>query len=318
MERNLLVKPGDRFDYWHEVTCRKYSRTECLRRPVTDFRAMVASQEFGFVSLNEISSSTDPDHSIGVVRTPADIRRDSRDDFFIWFALGGSTVVEQEGRTASLQPGDLVLHDQSRPFALEFGAWSHAAMAAVPRALLARRVGSPEKLVGRRIGRDTRLGALAGSVFRELLDLEGDIAPPTAARLGSAALDIWATTIESELTDTSQQAPARQRRLEEVKQHMLANLGDSNLGLEDIAKSQNMSASTLVRLFASEGVTPIRWLWQQRLAASYSALVEGRVRYVSGAAMEFGFVDASRFNRVFKAEFGRTPGEVLRGSSKTA
>eukprot|EP01032_Pedospumella_encystans_P034527 gene34527-39031_t len=67
-----------------------------------------------------------------------------------------------------------------------------------------------------------------------------------------------------------------------------------------------------MRLFATEGTTPGRWLWQQRLEASYRALAEGRVRQVSQAALEFGFTDLSHFSRAFKARFGRSPKDVQR------
>lgn len=315
MERKLIVRPGDRFDHWHQVTCRRYSRTECTHRPSADFCAKVSLQDFGPIVLNEISSATDASDPIRVVRSPSDIRQDSRDEFFLWFALGGTTIFEQLGGTVMMQPGDIVLHDQARPFKLEFGAWSHAAMAAVPRALLTGRIASAERLVAQKISRSSSLGALAGSVFRELLYLNDHITPATAGRIAGAALDIWSSALESHLTDTSAGTSLRQRRLNEVKSYMLANLGDPGLDLERISSARNMSSSTLIRLFASEGVTPIRWLWQQRLNASYQALAEGRVRYVQGAAMRFGFNDASRFSRAFKAQFGRTPGEVLKGVS---
>jgi transcriptional regulator GlxA family with amidase domain len=87
----------------------------------------------------------------------------------------------------------------------------------------------------------------------------------------------------------------------------MANLGDTDLDLARIACSQSMAPRTLNRLFAAEGTTPIRWLWRQRLAASYKALAEGHVRQVIDAAFSFGFSDPSHFSRAFKAEFGQPP-----------
>ena len=73
-----------------------------------------------------------------------------------------------------------------------------------------------------------------------------------------------------------------------------------------------MAPRTLNRLFAAESTTPIRWLWRQRLAASYKALAEGHVRQVIDAAFSCGFSDPSHFSRAFKAEFGLSPHEVAR------
>jgi AraC-like DNA-binding protein len=59
--------------------------------------------------------------------------------------------------------------------------------------------------------------------------------------------------------------------------------------LDMIANANNMSARTLNRLFASEGTTPIRWLWQQRLAASFKALAQGQISQTIDAALTYGF-----------------------------
>ena len=68
-----------------------------------------------------------------------------------------------------------------------------------------------------------------------------------------------------------------------------------------------MAPRTLYRLFAAEGTTPIRWLWQQRLAASFKALTEGKVTQVTDAALSHGFSDVSHFSRTFRATFGQSP-----------
>ena len=88
---------------------------------------------------------------------------------------------------------------------------------------------------------------------------------------------------------------------------MLAHLHRAELDIDTIAKAQNVSPRTLNRLFATDGTTPIRWLWQQRLDASYKALAEGHVTQVTDAAMSFGFTDMSHFSRVFKKTFGTSP-----------
>jgi AraC-like DNA-binding protein len=78
-----------------------------------------------------------------------------------------------------------------------------------------------------------------------------------------------------------------------------------------IATAQNMAPRTLNRLFAREGSTPIRWLWQQRLAGAYQALAERRFSHVTDVALSFGFSDVSHFSRAFKAAFGRSPHQVM-------
>ncbi|RXT54211.1 hypothetical protein B5V03_01830 [Bradyrhizobium betae] len=308
------VKPGDGFDHYHQVTCRNYSVTDCKPVAHQNFRALVSIREFGALVLSDISCSTPNDELIEVTRTPAHIRKDYRDDFQLWLNLEGGAVFAQNGLEVRMRPGDLVLHDQTQPFALAFGPQHRAILITIPRPLVISRLPTASKLVARRISSDTRLGALTWTVLNQLVALE-EPNDEVAKRIGASALDILATTFEAELMDTTYEASRQSRRLIQAKRYISANLHDSRLDLDTIANAQNMSSRTLNRLFALEGTTPIRWLWQQRLAASFKALAEGHVIYVTDAAFNFGFSDSSHFSRAFKAAFGQSPQNLARSPS---
>ncbi len=81
---------------------------------------------------------------------------------------------------------------------------------------------------------------------------------PRASGSGASALDIFATMLQTELTDD---APRHgDDRLARVKAYVLAHLDDPELDLDAIATAQSIAPRTLNRLFAREGTTPIRWL----------------------------------------------------------
>ena len=315
MNTATLVEPGDGFAHWHDVTCRRYSLTEC--RPVADahFRARVGVREFGPLRFNEISSATPADDLIRVSRGPDQIRRDPRDDFFLWLALEGRTDFAQAGRSVRLHAGDLMLHDQARPFTLAFGPRAHAVMVSIARPLLTARLVGAERLVARPIAGRSRLGALAGSLVRECLRMDDAGDAPWTWRVADSSLDLWATALETELADAAPRDDRTRRRLAEAQRQMLSRLGEPGLSIESIAQACNMSPRTLMRLFAAEGTTPIRWLWQQRLAAACRALAGTRGASVTEVALSCGFSELSHFSRAFKAEFGRSPREVAAGAA---
>jgi AraC-like DNA-binding protein len=306
------VKPGDGFEHWHQVTCRSYSVTEC--RPVIDrhFRARIAIRELGGLAISDIWTATPPDHLIRVTRGPAEIRKDSRDYFMLWLMLHGRVGLAQNGRSGFMQAGDLFIYDQSQPFVLDFGSRYRALMVTIPRPLLTSRMPSAHRLAGRRIAADSNLGGLAGSLVQQLYRVDENTRDDIAYRLADSALDIFVTTLEAE--SASSGTTTHQLRLGAAKRYMLARLDDPELDLERIAKSQAMAPRTLYRLFAAEGTTPIRWLWQQRLAASFKALTEGKVTQVTDAALSHGFSDVSHFSRAFKATFGQPPRAFVRHS----
>lgn len=310
MEAMTAVRPGDGFDLWHQVTCRSYSLTECRRVADRRFEAQIAIRELGALAVSALSTTTPPEERIHVTRSPAQIRSDPRDYFMLWLMLDGRIGLAQNGHSVLMQPGDLFIYDQSRPFTLDFGPYTRALMATIPRPLLARRFPHASRLGGRRIAADSSLGALAGSLIAQLYRLNHPSAE-VASRLGTSALDMLVTAVEAE-ADSGPEPTEDGGRLAKAKQFILANLDDPGLDLERIARSQAMAPRTLYRLFAAEGTTPIRWLWRQRLAASFEALSQGKISKVTDAALSFGFSDVSHFSRSFKAAFGRPPVAVAR------
>ena len=312
MKAITAVKPGDSFDHWHHVTCRQFSMTECSKAAEHDFSARVTIRQFGDLVLNTIWSAVRHDQAIRVTRRPIDIRKDQRDYFMLWLMLAGTARLSQDGRYASLQGGDLVLQDQSRPFELEFGQLSHAAMVMVPRPLLTSRLPFAESMAARRIPAISRTGPLTGSLLRQLFSMEETIEDVIDRRLSTSALDIISTMLEAELGQQSSVARLG-RRLEEVKGYMLARMHDCDLDAETIARGTAMASRTLYRLFAREATTPIQWLWEQRLTRSYHLLSEAKAGGVTDVAMICGFKDVSHFSRAFRAKFGRSPSSIGRG-----
>ncbi len=114
------VGPEDRFDHWHEVTCRNFSHTECRAIPDDCFTATVDAQPFDSLVFSDISSRIGGGKKLSLQREPAHIRKDGHEEFFLWIGREGATMFEQQGRAVTLGPGEIMLMDQTKPFRLEF------------------------------------------------------------------------------------------------------------------------------------------------------------------------------------------------------
>jgi len=306
------AQPIDSFEQWHQITCREYSLSECKWNPDGDFRERLVSRTFGPIAISDALSLSRGE--IRLDRGSSEIRKDSRDHFMLVLVLRGEVDVTQDERATKARSGDLVLYDQTRPFSLTFrpAQTRRVILVDIPRALLVSRLPKAWTLTSQRIAGSSALGGLTGSIIQQIASFSEMANGNVINRVATSALDIIATTMESELTDFTETERGQDRLLLQTKLYMLAHLHDAKLDAERIAKSQSISARTLCRLFASEGTTPIRWLWQQRLNASYAALAEGHVCQVTDAAMTFGFSDMSHFSRSFKKAFGKPPHAMRR------
>lgn len=314
MKAITAVKPGDSFDHWHHVTCRQFSLTECSKAADRHFRARVTIRQLGALALCSIWSATRNNEVIRVVRRPTEIRKDQRDYFMFWLMLEGTAGLQQEGRYAGLKGGDMVLQDQSRPFELELGQVSQAAMVMIPRPLLTCRLPAAQGMAARRIAASSRMGPITGTFLRQLFAIDESIedtaGDATDRRLSASTLDIISTMLEAEAGLES--VALLESRLYQVKEYMLARIHDCEIDIGTIARGTSMAPRTLHRLFAREGTTPIQWLWEQRLTASYRMLSEATVARITDVAISCGFKDVSHFSRAFRGRFGVAPSSLGR------
>lgn len=307
------VRPGDSFERWHHTTCRNYSITEARPVPDRNFRASVQAHAWGRLAVSRISSRVTGPHTLTVERYPGDIRRDGRDDFFVWVGLGGTTSLDQNGNRATLGPGDLMLMDQARPFSLAFGKSSASLMVIVPRALLLARLPRIETAAGLRVDgglAGSRLAAFTAEHCFELSRSTDTNAVPEKTRM--AVLDILTVAFEPTVSLPRESRTARQReRLRAVQRFLLNNLDNSELTLGMIGAPTHMSTRTLLRLFKLEDTTPMEWLWTERIRESHSAITNGAFEQVSDVAAAFGFKNLSHFSRRFKDSYGVTPHSLM-------
>jgi AraC-like DNA-binding protein len=300
------ITERDRLEFWQDVVCRTYVAVSCESLD-HDIAAKIAVYPFGAGQLSQTACS-----ATTYARTPDDIRRFPSDELQLCLIREGSLGISQGGQETLLRPGDIGLYDAERPFLLHFGEQFRCTNLKLPRPVLAARVPNVNKLMAQRFAGDSRLGALVNSVISESEKLLNVADEQLITKLSGSVIDIVSASIENELLGLRGSESRQSVQVERIKRYMIEQLSDPELDITRISSECHVAPRTVHRLFAIEGTTVIRWLWQQRLAASYRMLAEGSVRQVSEAAINCGFSDFSHFARSFKKAFGVVPHSLLR------
>ncbi len=298
------------FERWHHATCRTFSQTECTSACAPGFSGHVDGKNVGSVTISAIGT-TYVDGELRIARGGSDIRKDPRDDLMLYVVSKGSIGLAQSSHSIVLEAGDMALYDQTKPFQLFFFGSTEGKIVAIPRHELLSRL--PEALVGvgRAIPGRTNLPMLTCSMVGEIMEWGDQAGSSVAERLAASTLDVIAATLESEFGEAIVSA-WRDPRLEKAKRFLRDHLHEQELSLEAVSQAVGVTARTLNRLFLSEGTTPIRWLWKQRLIESRRMLESNKNVHVTEVAFRHGFRDLSHFSRVFKKEFGRSPSAVIK------
>ncbi|GAA4911604.1 helix-turn-helix domain-containing protein [Nesterenkonia rhizosphaerae] len=224
--------------------------------------------------------------------------------------LSGRAVLEQDGRTAILEPGDLAVYDTHRPYTLTFPDVSRAMVMIFPQEMVELTAQEMSSVTAVRFcGREgfaRMISPFLSELSRNLDQLCGEY----ASRLVHSALDLMVTMLAQELRRQDEAQSGSGRSLaRSIRQYILNRLGDDSLTPSSIAEAHFISLRYLYTLFSDDGQTVSAWIRAQRLAHIRRDLADPLYadKPVSWIAGRWGLHDAAHFSRLFKAEHGESP-----------
>ncbi|MDN5795610.1 MAG: helix-turn-helix domain-containing protein [Intrasporangium sp.] len=269
------------------------------------FRGSLASTVVEDVSVFEIRATP---HVVN--RTEELIEQVEGRYYKLSLQLAGSALLEQDGREARLRPGDLAIYDTHRPYRLSFPGPNHALVVMFPHEAVDLPRDEVARVTAARFPSDQGLGRVINPFFIELGRNLDQLRGSHASRLVRSALDLLVTMLSQELSRAADGAVSPARSLaREVREYILANLGDPDLTPASIAQAHYISTRHLYTIFSAEGETVSAWIRARRLERIRRDLTDPlhAGHPVSAIAAQWGLHDAAHFSRVFKAEYGQSP-----------
>ena len=298
------VAKKDRVAFWREAVCETFVELECSSISPTDFHGSMSNSVMGDIQFSDIQSS-----SHVVSRTRSTIAKSDRDYFLLSLQTRGIGVVQQDGRTAILRPGDFALYDTVRPYDLKFDEPSGQLVLRLPRSLVAGRLADPERCTALRIAGDGAAGRLASTFIRQLHESLSELDPNSIARLHASTVDLTATALAEQagasVQGTEWQVLLRRRILAYVDRH----LADPRLTCQLIASAHGISERYMRKVFEDSPMGVSEWIWTRRLEQAKRDLSDPFLSHlgVSAIGYDAGFKDTAHFSRAFKAKFGMAP-----------
>jgi len=242
-------------------------------------------------------------------RDPDHIARSGLDLIFIQVTLEGGDVRVIDGRTLTVEAGDVSIFDLARPMAAETHHCRNLTLV-LPRHLLFRSDTHNDALHGLLLKRTTSAARLIGSHLRTLFAGLQDISQAEAPAIVTATANLIANLVAPQIADRGPPAAAvRGTALMEIRRYIDQHIALPELGPEHLGKMFGLARASLYRLFEpTGGVTD--YIRSRRLRTAFAMLADDRKRPVGDIAYACGFSDISTLSRAFRQQFGMSPSEV--------
>ena len=306
--RTPEVPPTQRLDFWRHAVSDTFVPLDVIGATGSAFRAEMRGGPLGTVQMFDVSAER---HR--VLRTPALIGRSAPDLYKLSIQVRGNGLLCQDGREATLGPGDFAIYDTCRPYQMAFDGAFRMLVLVFPHKLLPLSQEQIGQLTAVAVTGRYGTGALVSPFLLRLARHLDEYDPASTPRLADNALDLLMTSFAERLGCNSA-VPAQTRRrtlLLRIHAFIDARLDDPELDPASIAAAAHISTRYLYKLFESEGRTVAGWIRARRLERCRRDLLDPVLRHqtVSAIAARRGITDPAQFSRQFRLAFGQTPSE---------
>jgi AraC-like DNA-binding protein len=298
------VAARERASYWVDLICDVFVQLDCTQVD-PGFYGDIVNQPLGRIQVSEVISTKQ-----FVDRSRRQLARSNEDCLLVSLQLDGHGLVQQDGRSALLAPGDFALYDSTRRYTLTFDGDFRQLVLKSPRPLFTDRLDFPERCTATRIGGSSGMGRVASEFLRAVAREAPTLMPHEIERVANTMIDVFAAAFGHSLVNQPLSPGShRAAQLVRIKMFIEDHLRDPELSPERIAAAHGIGTRYLSKLFEDTGHTVARWIWEQRLDRIERDLRDADLaaHTVSEIAFGWGFNNMSHFSRAFKARFGVCP-----------
>jgi AraC family transcriptional regulator, positive regulator of tynA and feaB len=221
----------------------------------------------------------------------------------------GSSFVAQDGRETTVNSGDFVVIDTSRPFQIKTNGMRTNTLE-IPLGTMQAILPEVEGLTAVCISGHSGAGSILRTALDDVFSQSGRINGQASDFIADAIPYLTAAAL-AELPRVDHFLPGR---IESYHRYRIRNFARSNLKRHDldpemIARSVGLSLRYVHQLFADEPSTLMQWIWSERISrcAEDFARPALRGRTIEQIAYSWGFNNPAHFSRSFRKSLGTSP-----------
>ena len=250
--------------------------------------------------------------SHAIERSAGAIADDPCDAIAVYLMLRGESSFEQQGDSHTLRPGDAVICPTDRPFSRDFAHGLEELVVKVPCDAFEIR---PLHPVIASFGAD-KAGDQANQYAEALAKLTARATRAVQPVQVDERTIVDLVTVLAIGSQAARPAAYRAAARTFIEEH----LTDPGLGADQVAAAIGISERHLSRVFAADEASVPRYVLSRRLELARTMLAASapglETATVAEIAARCGFVSTTYFSHVFRKQFGRRAGEILRESRR--
>jgi AraC-like DNA-binding protein len=309
------VPADERLAYWSESSFDTYLPVQVRSAARERFGAQLWGYELGPLSIFRISAAPNT-----MVRSSQAIAACDPECLHISVVLRGRISAAQEGRTGVARVGDIISYETSHPVIFRADQPYESLVVRVPWDLLGVHAAQIKTLTALGIPGREGFPRAAVAFLRSLMDAleEGTLGNDDAQNTVNCVLDlvrgVYSGPTQSVLEPT--RLRSRAEILLNVQSFIETNLGDPDLGPDEIARASFISTRYLHKLFETEGTSVCQWIRGARLERCRRDLLDPALRHqtILAIATRWGLPGPQHFSRLFRAAYECSPSELRRNS----
>jgi AraC-like DNA-binding protein len=288
----------DRYAAWTSMLNATYGRWEVDKAKQADFFGTV--ERYDDDTLKVIECVCDP---CSAKRTRASIRADRQETLTLQVVLNGKENIDFDGELITLNRGDLLVWDSTKPMSFEVEKRLHKISVMLPLERFQAWLPRSWCSIRHSINGDTANGRMLGSHVKALRMSVFNGGCNDSYALIDATIGVLVNALDGRVGNAPR--PVRITQLRIVKEHINANIRNPALSPSMIARSCSISLRYLHWLFKFSGETVNQYIIRKRLDFCARDLLNPNMksRKISDIAFFWGFQDSTHFSKRFRQQY---------------